>query len=115
MICFLSHSWGHACYAPQRAAVLAATDEERLLAGRKLALLVDLDHTILHTTRDPHVHAAEWLRNGVAGLHCYTLGGQANYTKLRPGVHAFLEAMHRCYELQVYTMGTRPYAEEVLK
>lgn len=82
---------------------------------KKLALLVDLDHTILHSTHDQHVHAAEWLRNGVEELFCYKLGDRTFYTKLRPGVHDFLEEMHTAFELQVYTMGSRAYAEEILK
>ena len=37
------------------------------------------------------------------------------WTKLRPGVHEFLEKMHLCYELHIYTHGTRPYALEMSK
>ena len=35
------------------------------------------------------------------------------WTKLRPGVRAFLDRMHLCYELHIYTHGTRPYAIEM--
>jgi RNA polymerase II subunit A C-terminal domain phosphatase len=31
---------------------LGKADEGRLINGRKLALLVDLDHTLIHTTID---------------------------------------------------------------
>jgi len=36
----------------QRAEVLGREDEFRLLKNRQLALLVDLDQTLLHTTND---------------------------------------------------------------
>lgn len=36
----------------QRAEVLGREDELRLLKNRQLALLVDLDQTLLHTTND---------------------------------------------------------------
>lgn len=35
------------------------------------------------------------------------------WTKFRPGVRDFLERMHLCYELHIYTHGTRPYALEM--
>ena len=35
------------------------------------------------------------------------------WTKLRPGVRAFLEAAHERYELHIYTMGDRDYAAEM--
>lgn len=37
------------------------------------------------------------------------------YTRLRPGLAAFLEAMAPLYEMHVYTMGTRKYALEILR
>jgi len=40
------------CLSVQRAEVLGREDEFRLLRNRQLALLVDLDQTLLHTTND---------------------------------------------------------------
>jgi RNA polymerase II subunit A-like phosphatase len=34
------------------AQLLGKADEERLIKARKLTLLVDLDHTLIHTTID---------------------------------------------------------------
>jgi TFIIF-interacting CTD phosphatase-like protein len=37
------------------------------------------------------------------------------WTKLRPGVREFLDAVHRRYELHIYTMGDRDYAAEMAR
>ena len=37
------------------------------------------------------------------------------WTKLRPGVHAFLEAAHARFDLHVYTMGDKSYAAEMAR
>ena len=37
------------------------------------------------------------------------------FTKVRPGVKEFLEAVDKLFELHVYTMGTRAYAKEICK
>lgn len=42
-------------------------------------------------------------------------GGCWYYVKQRPGLQEFLEAASIKYEMHVYTMGTRSYAEEVCK
>lgn len=42
-------------------------------------------------------------------------GGCWYYVKQRPGLQSFLEAASLKYEMHVYTMGTRSYAEEVCK
>ena len=39
----------------QEAALLGNKDKQRLLSSRKLALVVDLDQTLIHTSVDPHV------------------------------------------------------------
>lgn len=105
-------------------------DEEakrRLLASRKLSLVVDLDQTIIHAAVDPTI--AEWqkdeenpnhevvkdvrsfqLKDDGPGMH-----GCWYYIKLRPGLQDFLESIARIYELYIYTMGTRQYAEQIAK
>lgn len=42
-------------------------------------------------------------------------GGCWYYVKERPGLQAFFRAVCQQYEMHVYTMGTRSYAEEVCK
>lgn len=45
----------------------ASVDEKRLLEQKKLALIVDLDKTLIHTTVD--LFAAQWLMDGVPDLY----------------------------------------------
>ncbi|KZW01710.1 HAD-like protein [Exidia glandulosa HHB12029] len=72
---------------------------KRLLAGRKLSLIVHLDQTIVHATIDPTVGES---RTPVT-----------YYIKPRPGLMHFLDKISEKYEMHVYTMGTRAYAERV--
>ncbi|KAK0644826.1 RNA polymerase II subunit A C-terminal domain phosphatase [Lasiodiplodia hormozganensis] len=101
--------------------------KRRLLSSKKLSLVVDLDQTIIHATVDPTV--AEWqkdpdnpnydavkdvqsfqlLDNGPGGRGCWY------YIKLRPGLREFLENISKIYELHIYTMGTRAYAQNIAK
>ena len=105
-------------------------DEEakrRLLDSRKLSLVVDLDQTIIHATVDPTV--AEWQRDpnnpnydAVKDVRAFQLvddgpgaRGCWYYIKLRPGLEDFLGTISQYYELHIYTMGTRAYAENIAK
>ena len=105
-------------------------DEEakrRLLESKKLSLVVDLDQTIIHATVDPTV--AEWQRDpsnpnydAVKDVRAFQLvddgpgaRGCWYYIKLRPGLESFLDKISQCYELHIYTMGTRAYAENIAK
>ena len=104
------------------------SDEEakrRLLSSRKLSLVVDLDQTIIHATVDPTV--AEWQSDtsnpnyaAVKDVRAFQLvddgpgaRGCWYYIKLRPGLKEFLENISRVYELHIYTMGTRAYAQNI--
>jgi RNA polymerase II subunit A-like phosphatase len=105
-------------------------DEEakrRLLDSKRLSLVVDLDQTIIHATVDPTV--AEWQRDpsnpnyeAVKDVRAFQLvddgpgaRGCWYYIKLRPGLEDFLDKISHCYELHIYTMGTRQYAENIAR
>lgn len=105
-------------------------DEEakrRLLDTRKLSLVVDLDQTIIQATVDPTV--AEWQKDpsnpnydAVKDVRAFQLVDDAPgvrgcwyYIKLRPGLEDFLEELSKKYEMHIYTMGTRAYAENISK
>ncbi|XP_074377901.1 RNA polymerase II C-terminal domain phosphatase-like 4 [Apium graveolens] len=86
-----------------------------LQSRRKLCLVLDLDHTLLHTNfrhqpntniKDPPCHddIFEWKATGVKYL-----------TKLRPFVRSFLQEASQMFELYVYTMGSRDYASIVVR
>lgn len=101
--------------------------QRRLLKNRKLALVVDLDQTIIHACVDQTV--GEWQRDkespnydALKDVKAFQLPddgpGTASsktwyYIKMRPGLKDFLSHMAQLYELHVYTMGTRAYALSV--
>lgn len=99
--------------------------KRRLLASRKLSLVVDLDQTIIHAAVDPTI--AEWQKDkdnpnyeAVKDVRAFQLiddgpgmRGCWYYIKLRPGLEEFLEVISQFYELHIYTMGTRQYAEQI--
>ena len=101
--------------------------KKRLLAGKKLSLVVDLDQTIIHATVDPTV--GEWQsdpdnpnHDAVKDVRAFQLlddgpgaRGCWYYIKLRPGLQCFLENISELYELHIYTMGTRAYAQNIAK
>ena len=99
--------------------------KRRLLASRKLSLVVDLDQTIIHAAVDPTI--AEWQKDkdnpnheAVKDVRAFQLiddgpgmRGCWYYIKLRPGLEEFLKQVSQIYELHIYTMGTRQYAEQI--
>ncbi|MCJ1285032.1 Carboxy-terminal domain (CTD) phosphatase [Xylographa opegraphella] len=101
--------------------------KRRLLKARKLSLVVDLDQTIIHATVDPTV--ADWQRDpdnpnyeAVKDVRAFQLvddgpgaRGCWYYIKLRPGLKDFLDSVSNLYELHIYTMGTRAYAQNIAK
>ncbi|KAI8328501.1 hypothetical protein BC941DRAFT_385470 [Chlamydoabsidia padenii] len=100
---------------------LEQEDATRLLKERKLILVVDLDQTIVHATWDPTV--GEWMADENNANHEATKdirqfklpeSTMVYYLKLRPGTAEFLKKLSDIYELHVYTMGTRQYADAVV-
>jgi RNA polymerase II subunit A C-terminal domain phosphatase len=99
--------------------------KRRLLASKKLSLVVDLDQTIIHAAVDPTI--AEWQKDkdnpnyeAVKDVRAFQLiddgpgmRGCWYYIKLRPGLEDFLKQISQIYELHIYTMGTRQYAEKI--
>eukprot|EP00357_Protocruzia_adherens_P016656 CAMPEP_0115038644 /NCGR_PEP_ID=MMETSP0216-20121206/43539_1 /TAXON_ID=223996 /ORGANISM="Protocruzia adherens, Strain Boccale" /LENGTH=705 /DNA_ID=CAMNT_0002419099 /DNA_START=258 /DNA_END=2375 /DNA_ORIENTATION=+ len=104
------------------------TDAERfqkdrktnLLKKKKMILVLDLDHTLIHTI--------EVGRNNNSGSSLKTekprndedvfefTMDRINYrVKLRPHLDLFLHVLSQKFELYVYTNGTKSYAEEICK
>jgi RNA polymerase II subunit A-like phosphatase len=104
-------------------------DEEvktRLLQAKKLSLIVDLDQTVIHTTCERTI--AEWQADpenpnydAVKDVKSFQLADDnvaqvaANwyYVKMRPGLKDFFDRVSQMYEMHVYTMATRAYAQAV--
>lgn len=110
-------------------AVAAEEDaKKRLLNARKLTLIVDLDQTVIHTTCERTI--AEWQadpenpnHDAVKDVQGFQLADDnvsnvaANwyYVKMRPGLKDFFDRVSKLYEMHVYTMATRAYAQAVAK
>lgn len=110
-------------------AVRAEEDtKKRLLNSKKLTLIVDLDQTVIHTTCERTI--AEWQADpdnpnyeAVKDVQGFQLADDnvsnvaANwyYVKMRPGLRGFFDRVSKMYEMHVYTMATRAYAQAVMK
>lgn len=108
----------------------------QLIQNRKLILVVDLDQTVIQAStetsigkvmvepsdpnyesikdvrsfdlQEEHILPASDTEPARRGIKATTY-----YVKLRPGLEEFLEKMHLIYEMHVYTMATRSYAEAI--
>ncbi|KAL0075274.1 hypothetical protein J3Q64DRAFT_1704091 [Phycomyces blakesleeanus] len=118
----MSHDLKGLTVSRKEAERLEKETAERLRKDKKLSLILDLDQTIVHATWDPTV--GEWMddeknanHSATEDIRKFTLAGSplVYYIKLRPGLSEFLEKVSQLYELHIYTMGTRHYAEAVAR
>ncbi|SPO20264.1 related to FCP1 - TFIIF interacting component of CTD phosphatase [Ustilago trichophora] len=140
------HSSAAVKVSAEEALRLDSESTSHLLSQRKLALIVDLDQTVIHATVDPTV--GEWMRDesnpnyeALKSVGKFRLGIDGEeikddddesapkdsaaalrasracwyYVKPRPGVPQILKQLSDKYQLHVYTMGTRSYANCVCK
>uniref|UniRef100_M4E0V7 protein-serine/threonine phosphatase n=1 Tax=Brassica campestris TaxID=3711 RepID=M4E0V7_BRACM len=91
--------------------------------SRELHLVLDLDHTLLHTTPLLRLTEAEkYLIKEAASITRHdlwegTTGGDdpvVSLTKLRPFVCGFLEEANKMFTMSVYTKGIRDYTMLIL-
>ncbi|KAI9722835.1 MAG: Carboxy-terminal domain (CTD) phosphatase [Chrysothrix sp. TS-e1954] len=110
----------------EEAARVDESIKRRLLNGKRLSLVLDLDLTIIQATVDPTI--GEWQRDEsnpnyefVKNVRSFELYDESlrrdvsYYVKLRPGLEEFLDRISQLYELHIYTMGTRAYAQNIAK
>jgi len=97
----------------------------RLFDSRKLSLILDLDHTLIHATSDSQA-AAFIERKKANDAYPFSLSipdhnedakmcTSYHFVKLRPTLRRWLQDMSRLFELHIYTAGTRIYAEAIAK
>ena len=123
----MAHDTAYLTISREEASRIDDQAKRRLLASRKLSLVVDLDCTIIHAAVDPTIK--QWMDDkddpnhaAVSDVRMFQLTddgpgmrGCWYYIKLRPGLADFLEHVSQLYELHIYTMGTRQYAKEIAK
>jgi len=85
----------------------------RLLASKKLVLMIDLDHTLLHSANKDDV-AGTYSCNGVIRWK-FDIDLDEKLTKIRPYTGQFLRNMSQLFELRICTLGQRKYAEKMAK
>lgn len=95
--------------------------KRRLLESRQLVLVVDLDQTVIQCCVEETI--GEW-KNDPSNPNYEALEDVASfrlprddktyYVKPRPGLRQFLLEVSKRYEMHVYTMASRDYAEHVM-
>lgn len=95
--------------------------KRRLLESRRLVLVVDLDQTVIQCCVEETI--GEW-KNDPSNPNYEALADVASfrlprddktyYVKPRPGLKEFLAEVSKRYEMHVYTMASRDYAENVM-
>lgn len=88
--------------------------EKALLKQRKLALVLDLDQTLIHATTENNI-AEKPVESD--DLFEFTLASDPlrYFVKLRPGLRQFLRNLSDYFKLHIYTMGTRLYADQIAR
>ncbi|KAL3518133.1 hypothetical protein ACH5RR_020722 [Cinchona calisaya] len=97
-------------------------DLKNLLRHKKLYLVLDLDHTLLNSSRFLDITIEEGYLKGsrddlpdALKSSLYRLDSMHMMTKLRPFVHTFLNEASNLFEMYIYTMGERAYALQMAK
>ena len=79
--------------------------KKELLRSQKLILVLDLDHTLIHTVQGIQNHP---------NVDTFEIDGNVYSTKLRPHLDTFLTRLADIYEMCVYTMGSLKYAGQIV-
>lgn len=94
------HTSDKVLQTPEAALKAQEAKNKKLRDEGKLILILDLDQTILHTT--------------ITERPCsfsFAIDGCKFYVKLRPYLRSFLKKACKLFEIHVYTMGAREYAQ----
>ncbi|KAL9244764.1 hypothetical protein vseg_018496 [Gypsophila vaccaria] len=98
---------------------LSAIDEYRehdlraILTREKLHLILDLDHTLLHSKRVQNLTVEDMQLVVSNPKELYKVEDGSMLVKLRPGVSDFIAKVRGMFELSIYTMGSRNYAHRM--
>ncbi|KMT00981.1 hypothetical protein BVRB_9g222440 [Beta vulgaris subsp. vulgaris] len=78
---------------------------------KKLHLVLDLDHTLIHSV--PLSKTLSEKKEVLKAMHGFHVTSDDFLVKLRPGVQEFLEQAKTMFDLSIYTMGSRGYANKM--
>ncbi|MCL7050943.1 hypothetical protein MKW94_030086 [Papaver nudicaule] len=101
--------------------MLGNTYRQSFAVRKKLCLVLDLDHTLLHSVRiqDVSVDDQEYLNARVSSMKDMDGNNLYKpiefYTKLRPHTREFLKKASGMFKLFIYTMGSRDYAQDMAR
>lgn len=124
----MSHDNSNLTVSMEEASRLERQTSTRLRKEKKLSLIVDLDQTIIQATVDPTI--GDWMsdpkdpnHDALYNVQRFKLLNEITgkedgcwyYVKPRPELERFMKELSRLYEMHVYTMGTRQYAENVCR
>jgi len=119
--CFKDISYVVSLNSPREASRIDSEITQKLLDSEKLALVLDLDNTLLHTitedslTEIPENFISEHPECQDVLEIFLTPDSKKHYVKLRPGLFEFLEEAQKRFELYICTMGTKAYATSVAR
>eukprot|EP01061_Rhynchopus_euleeides_P022308 TRINITY_DN36332_c0_g1_i1.p1 TRINITY_DN36332_c0_g1~~TRINITY_DN36332_c0_g1_i1.p1 ORF type:complete len:240 (+),score=71.24 TRINITY_DN36332_c0_g1_i1:74-793(+) len=109
----------------EEAAMPDTADNEPLLVPARenfsRTVVIDMDETLLHSVRVPPRYARNTPKSGIAAqrrgntLFLDWAEGLSLRVYLRPGLDAFLKFLASHFELVLWTAGTKPYAQEIVK
>ena len=88
---------------------IASSHFAQMIQAKKLVLVLDIDHTLLHSIDRRTIG---WDK-GKCPPGVFELLDGVTISVLRPGLSSFLESVHHLYEIHLCTMGIRSYAKEV--
>lgn len=100
---------------------LTERNSAALCRERKLLLVLDLDHTVIHATVDSKVKNLvhkDAFRDSLFEIKLPgsgNAGSQSHFVKLRPYAREFIKSLNEFFQIQVFTWGLRHYAEQVVR
>lgn len=99
---------------------LACLNDEKKKMKKKLHLVLDLDHTLIHMVLVSDLSEREkyLLEEADSRQDLWRCNKDSPYEfiiKLRPFLHEFLLEANKLFTMHVYTMGNSCYAQDVLK
>ena len=84
--------------------------EKKLIEEKKLALVLDIDNTLVHTTPESRINDKPNVDNENIYEFKFPESPHLCYVKFRPYLREFLEQLEPFYQFHVYTHGSRQYA-----